>query len=184
MQRIGVFFDRDDTIIKDMIYLDNPADIEILPGASEAIHILNEKAIPAIIITNQSGIARGFFDEETLHEIHLELMSRLASMGAAVDAVYYCPHHPEGTVDKYRMECSCRKPEPGLLLQAAEDFCLDLASCYMVGDKPIDVETIHRVGGKGILLEKGPHGDTKNIPDFIARDLAEAVQWILEDIEK
>jgi len=184
LQRTGVFLDRDDTIIKDMIYLDNPGGIEILPGAAEAIGLLNEKGIPVIIITNQSGIARGFFSEETLHEIHLELMSRLASMGAAIDAVYYCPHHPEGTVAAYRRACPCRKPEPGLLYQAAKEFCLDLDSCYMIGDKPIDTETIHRVGGKGILLNPGKNGSASEKPDFIARDLVEAVQWILEDINK
>ncbi|MBN2297177.1 MAG: HAD family hydrolase [Deltaproteobacteria bacterium] len=182
MRKTGVFLDRDDTIIRDRIYLDNPDDIEILPGTCEAIHTLNQKGIPVIIITNQSGIARGLLDEETLHEIHLELMSRLASMGAMIDAVYYCPHHPEGSVAEYRKTCPCRKPEPGLLYQAAKEFCLDLNSCYMIGDKPIDVETIHRVGGKGILLTHLHNGDTGQKPDFTANDLVEAVQWILEDI--
>jgi len=182
LPKTGVFLDRDDTIIKDRIYLDNPADIEILPGAGDAIRALNSKGVPAIIITNQSGIARGLFDEERLHEIHLELMSMLADMGAMIDAVYYCPHHPEGIIDEYRKTCPCRKPEPGLLYRAAEDFCLDLNSCYMVGDKPMDVETIHRVGGKGILLTPWQDRTESQTADFTARDLVEAVQWILEDI--
>lgn len=182
MPKTGVFLDRDDTIIRDKIYLNNIADIEILPGTGDAIRALNEMGIPVIIITNQSGIARGLLDEERLNEIHLELMSMLAEQEARIDAVYYCPHHPEGTIDEYRKTCPCRKPEPGLLYQAAKDFCLDLNLCYMVGDKPIDVETIHRVGGKGILLTPPQNGDTSQKPDFIARNLFEAVQWILEDI--
>ena len=182
MSKPGVFLDRDDTVIKDMVYLRDPGKIEILPRVCDAIHALNEKNIPVIIITNQSGIARGILNEERLSEIHLNLLRLLAEQGARIDAIYYCPHHPEGTVDEYTHACSCRKPEPGLLLQAAKDFCLDLSSCYMIGDKPIDVETIHRVGGSGILLSgRGDH-NIQQRPDYIAHDLYEAVNWVLKDI--
>lgn len=184
MSRTGVFLDRDDTIIRDMVYLNDPGRIEILPRVCDAIHALNEKDIPAIIITNQSGIARGILSEETLSEIHLRLMSLLAENGARIDAIYYCPHHPEGNEGKYRTACSCRKPEPGLLLQAARDFCLDLSSCYMIGDKSIDVETIHRVGGKGILLSTETDHKTEHRPDHIAHDLHDAVAWVLEDMAR
>jgi len=182
LPKTGVFLDRDDTIIRDMVYLNDPDKIEILPRVCEAIHALNEKNIPVIVITNQSGIARGILSEEKLSEIHLELLSLLARQGARIDAIYYCPHHAEGTVEKYTHACSCRKPEPGLLLEAAKDFCLELSACYMIGDKAIDVETIHRVGGKGVLLSAGEAHNMQQRPDHIAHDLHEAVDWVLEDI--
>jgi D-glycero-D-manno-heptose 1,7-bisphosphate phosphatase len=182
LPKTGVFLDRDDTIIRDMVYLSDPGKIEILPRVVDAIRALNEKNIPAIIVTNQSGIARGILDEEKLSEIHMHLLNMLAKQEARIDAIYYCPHHPEGNPGKYSRACSCRKPEPGLLLQAAEDFCLELRSCYMIGDKSIDVETIHRVGGKGILLSTTTDHDIQQRPDHIAHDLHEAVNWVLEDI--
>ena len=184
MSRTGVFLDRDDTIIKDMVYLNDPGKIEILPRVCDAIHTLNERNIPAIIITNQSGIARGILSEEKLSEIHLRLLKLLAEQGARIDAIYYCPHHPDGNPGEYRTACSCRKPEPGLLLQAARDFRLDLSSCYMIGDKSIDVETIHRVGGKGILLSTGGDHDIQHRPDHLAHDLHDAVTWVLEDMTR
>lgn len=182
MRRTGVFLDRDDTVIKDMVYLNDPDKIDILPRVCDAVGTLNERNIPVIIITNQSGIARGILDEERLTEIHLRLLDLLAGQGARIDAIYYCPHHPEGTVDEYTHACPCRKPEPGMLLQAANDFALDLSSCYMIGDKPMDVETIHRVGGKGILLSEATYHDMKQQPEYIAHDLIDAVHWILEDL--
>lgn len=181
MSKTGVFLDRDNTIIKDKVYLRDPDEIEILPRVYDAIRALNEKEIPAIIITNQSGIARGILDEKVLAEIHQRLLSMLANQGAKIDAIYFCPHHPEGALDEYRKECSCRKPQPGMLHNAARDFGLDLHSCYMIGDKSIDVETIHKVGGKGILLKSSSGGQTDLKPEHIAHDLFEAVQWILED---
>lgn len=184
MSKTGVFLDRDNTIIRDMVYLSDPGKIEILPRVCDAIRALNEKNIPVIIITNQSGVARGILTEERLSEIHIKLLSLLAEQGAQIDAIYYCPHHPEGNPGKYRRACSCRKPEPGLLLQAAKDFCLDLSSCYMIGDKSIDVETIHRVGGRGVLLSTGTDHDIQQQPDQIAHDLHGAINWVLEDMTR
>jgi D-glycero-D-manno-heptose 1,7-bisphosphate phosphatase len=179
LSRRAVFLDRDDTVIVDRVYLSDPDGIELLPGAAEAIRLLNEAGVPVILVTNQSGVARGLFDEERVHEIHLRLMADLAERGARLDAVYFCPHHPEGRVPEYTMVCSCRKPAPGLLLQAALDFGLDLKACFMIGDKPDDVLAIHGVGGKGVLLEMGkPLGGV--VPDFTARTLLEAVQWVLD----
>lgn len=182
MRREGVFLDRDDTIIKDMVYLDDPDKIHILPKVCDAVTTLNQRNIPVIVITNQSGIARGILDEERLAQIHLRMLSLLARHNARIDAIYYCPHHPEGTVPQYSHACSCRKPEPGLLIQAARDFSLDLESCYMIGDKPIDVETIHRVGGKGVLLAGDQYQDDMQQPEYIAHDILDAVHWILKDI--
>ncbi|MCD6570789.1 MAG: HAD family hydrolase [Deltaproteobacteria bacterium] len=181
MSKIGVFLDRDDTVIKDKVYLRDPGEVEILPGVPGAIKQLNNKVIPVIIVSNQSGIARGYLDEERLAQIHDRLLSTLARQGATIDGVYYCPHHPEGVVEAYSRECECRKPSPGMLYKAARDFGLDLGKCYMVGDKSIDVETIHRVGGKGIIIGKG--NSYSIITEYIAKDLMDAVRWILKDID-
>lgn len=181
-QKTAVFLDRDDTILKDPGYLSDPALIDILPGAAKAIRTLNDSGIPAIIITNQSGIARGFFDEKTLASIHGKLREMLADQGAAIDAIYYCPHYSEGIVEEYRMTCTCRKPEPGLLLKAAQDFGLDLGRCYLVGDKPIDIETIHRVGGRGILIGREEDTQMSVSPEYRAPTLIDAVEWILKDM--
>jgi D-glycero-D-manno-heptose 1,7-bisphosphate phosphatase len=180
----AVFLDRDETIIRDPGYLSDPNGIDILPGAAEAIRVLNESGIPAIIITNQSGIARGFFKEETLEAIHKRLTTLLAGQGARIDAIYYCPHHIEGIREEFRVACTCRKPQPGLLLRAAEDFGLDLIHCYLVGDKPIDIETIHKVGGKGILVGTGKDTALQKKADFMAASVKDAVHWILKDMKR
>ncbi len=184
MSKAAVFLDRDDTIIRDKGYLSDPEGIEILAGVPEAIRILNSRSIPVIVITNQSGIARGFFDEETLRTIHKRLLALLREQGAVIDAIYYCPHLSEGAVRKYAIACTCRKPDTGMLIQAARDFGLDLPSCFMVGDKPEDIEVIHRVGGKGVFMSTGKHHDTGHRADFIAHDLIQATQWILSTMRK
>jgi D,D-heptose 1,7-bisphosphate phosphatase len=175
----AVFLDRDDTIIRDRVYLSDPDGIEILPGAAEGIRLLNEAGVPAILVTNQSGIARGLFDEARLAEIHERLLALLEARGARIDAIYYCPHHPEGKIPELTRVCECRKPAPGLLLKAARDFGLDIRTCFMIGDKPEDVLTIRGVGGRGVLVDAGKpvRGDVE--PDFVAQDLVQAVQWIL-----
>lgn len=180
----GVFLDRDDTIIRDRVYLSDPDGVEILPGAAEAIQTLNRKGIPVIMVTNQSGIARGIFDMDALNRIHHRLTALMAQRDARIDAIYFCPHHPEGTREEYRVSCSCRKPEPGMLREAAEAFGLDLVLCYMVGDKPDDIEAIHRVGGKGILINTGTGIAMAVKPEFVARDMPDAVRWILEDMQR
>ena len=181
MLKSAVFLDRDDTIIRDVPYLNDPQAIQLLPGAAEAIRRLNEARIPAIMVTNQSGIARGFLTEEILSSIHDRLIRLLGNRGALIDAVYYCPHHPEGTVAAFSMECACRKPAPGMLLKAALDFGLDLKRSYLVGDKAIDIETITNVGGAGILI--APDGSTMGGAAHVAADLPDAVQWILKDLK-
>ncbi len=184
LRKSAVFLDRDDTLIRDMGYLSDPDGIELLPGAAEGLLVLNQAGIPAIVITNQSGIARGLFDEKTLHVIHARLVKMLKMDGARIDALYYCPHHPQGIVEQYRMACPCRKPEPGMLHQAARDFGLDLAACYLVGDKEEDMETIHRVKGTGILIRTNRHVVLEKEPGYIAADLPEAVHWILETMKR
>ena len=181
MLKSAVFLDRDDTIIRDVPYLNDPRAIQLLPGAADAIRSLNEARIPAIMVTNQSGIARGFLTEEILSSIHDRLIRLLGNRGALIDAVYYCPHHPEGTVAAFSMECACRKPAPGMLLKAALDFGIDLRQSYLVGDKAIDIQTIAAVGGAGILV--APQGSTISGAAYIAADLPDAVRWILKDLK-
>ncbi|HNY63813.1 MAG TPA: D-glycero-beta-D-manno-heptose 1,7-bisphosphate 7-phosphatase [Deltaproteobacteria bacterium] len=184
MSRRAVFLDRDDTLIRDRVYLSDPDAVELMPGAAHAVSLLNRAGLPVILVTNQSGIARGFFDEERLALIHARLRSLLEEQGARIDAVYYCPHHPQGTVERFSVPCDCRKPAPGMLRQAARDFGLDLPSCFMVGDKEEDIAAIHSVGGKGILVETGKPYKRKQKPDFVTHDLVQAVQWILRCTEK
>jgi D-glycero-D-manno-heptose 1,7-bisphosphate phosphatase len=141
--------------------------------------MLNEKGIPAIIITNQSGIARGLFDETALQAVHERLTGILARNFARIDAIYFCPHYPEGIIEKYAMRCNCRKPETGLLEKAATDFSLKLSRCYFIGDKKSDMQAIQSVGGKGVLVGKRPD---KVKSDHDAKDILDAVNWILGDI--
>lgn len=178
----AVFLDRDDTLIRDTGYLSDPDAIELLPGAADGLRALNRAGLPVIVVTNQSGIARGLLTEQTLHVIHARLLKMLKGEGTRIDAVYYCPHHRDGAVAEYRMACTCRKPAPGMLLQAARDFSLDLARCYLVGDKADDMEAIHRVGGTGILIRTAKEVIVDPPPRHIARDLKDAADWILEDI--
>jgi D-glycero-D-manno-heptose 1,7-bisphosphate phosphatase len=182
--KTAVFLDRDDTLIRDRIYLSDPEEVELLPGAGEAVCMLNKLGIPAIVVTNQSGIARGRLDVETLDAIHARMKSLLSLEDAFLDAIYYCPHHPEGIIEEYRIVCSCRKPKPGLLLEAAGTFGLDLGLCYMVGDKPADIEVIHRVGGKGILVGKNRNQALRGDPDRTSDDILAAVHWVLEDLKR
>ncbi len=177
----AVFLDRDDTLIRDTGYLSDPDGIEILPGAVEGLRLLNEAGIPAIVVTNQSAIARGLLDEKTLHVIHARLLKMLRARGVRIDALYYCPHHPQGSVEQYRVACSCRKPEPGMLLDAARDFSLDLRRCCLVGDKAEDILAIHRVGGTGILIRTEREVRVEPGPEYTASDLRDAVEWILEN---
>lgn len=179
MSATGVFLDRDDTLIKDIPYLSDPEKVKLMPGAGEAIRMLNEKGIPAIIITNQSGIARGLFDETELQAVHERLTGILARNSARIDAIYFCPHYPEGIIEKYAVRCNCRKPKTGLLERAAADFSLILKRCYFIGDKKSDMEAIHRVGGKGLLVGKRK---VRVKSDYDAKDILDAVNWILGDI--
>lgn len=187
MKNRAVFLDRDGTINEDVHYLSDPKMFKLLPGAAEAIKLLNMSSLKSIVVTNQAGVARGFFTEETVKRIHEEMKHQLAEKGAYIDAIYYCPHHATEGIGKYKKNCWCRKPNPGMLQRAANDLDLDLESCYLVGDKIIDVETGKKVGCTTFLILTGDKPqqmehlkkDCLN-PDFILRDLYEAVKKILE----
>jgi D-glycero-D-manno-heptose 1,7-bisphosphate phosphatase len=184
-RRPAVFLDRDGTIIKDVGYLSRLDDIELLPGSIDAIRALNRAALPVIVITNQSGIARGYFTEEFLADAHRALAARAEAGGARIDAFYYCPHHARGTVAKYATSCECRKPGAELLRRAAADLSVDLSRSYMVGDKWLDVGAGRAAGAQAILVRSGfgwfeeQHPRPDLAADAIVDNLAAAASWIL-----
>jgi D-glycero-D-manno-heptose 1,7-bisphosphate phosphatase len=186
MKRWGVFLDRDGVINEEVGYLSNLEALKLIPGAARAIRHLNRLHIPVIVVTNQAGVARGYFSEQRVHEIHEALSRLLAAEDAHIDRYYYCPHHPTEGLGPYRLDCGCRKPKPGMLLKAAEEFGLNLKRCYIVGDKALDIETGWRAGTRTILVLTGYGEETwRNWsfifkPDRVARNLQEAVEWILE----
>ncbi len=180
----AVFLDRDGTIIEDTGYVHERDKVRFLPGASQAIKSLNENGFRVIIITNQAGVARGYFTEEAVKEINSFVQESLANEGAFIDMIYYCPHHVEGIIDEYKKECYCRKPNPGMIEQAVRDFDIDLKNSFVVGDHLSDVEAGRRAGCKTILIAGG-HSQNKGeeslqISNYVAPDLSEAVKWLIE----
>lgn len=178
MAKRTVFIDRDGTIARDVHYCRRPEDFELLPTVPEAIKILNDSAFKVIVITNQSGIARGYFTEHTLAKIHAKMEDELAELGAKVDAIYYCPHHPDDG-------CQCRKPGTALFRQAAQDMAIDFSLSYMVGDLPMDIEAGKSLGCKTVLVTTGPKAgeDVHDSPDYTANNLIEAALWIVTDAD-
>jgi D-glycero-D-manno-heptose 1,7-bisphosphate phosphatase len=181
----AAFIDRDGTIVLDKHYLADPRGLEVIPTVPEGIKKLNDANIPVIMITNQSGIARGKFDEAALELIHQRLFEILEDSGAIVNGLYYCPHMPNAG-------CDCRKPKPGMLLRARKEHGFDLSKSYVVGDRMLDIEMAHSVGAIGVLVpEPGDqyHVDaemeaSKEMPDMRKATFVEAVDWILRDIDR
>jgi D,D-heptose 1,7-bisphosphate phosphatase len=183
----AVFLDRDGTINEEVGYLDRLEKLKILPEAFEAIRLINQTGMKAVVISNQSGIARGYFDEAFVESLHVRIQALLMEHNAWIDGFYYCPHHPTEGTGVYRRACTCRKPEPGLLIRAAQELDIDLARSYMVGDMPKDVEAAGRSGAKGILVQTGygaEHHTFSVQPHYIATDILDAVRWIMKDREK
>jgi len=193
----AIFLDRDGTLIEEVGYLQRLEDIQIYPEAFEAVEKINRSGARAIVITNQSAIARGLIDKEDLEQLHRFISDEFRQKGARIDAFYHCPHHPtEGTGANTRT-CDCRKPQPGLLLCAAQDLQLDLEASHMIGDTLRDIEAGHRAGCRSILVKTGygqeevlslgggkasPSSsiDPLKQPDHVAINILEAVNWILE----
>jgi D-glycero-D-manno-heptose 1,7-bisphosphate phosphatase len=183
----AVFLDRDGTVNEEVGYLSELSQLRLIPGAAEAIRRLNEAGLPVVLVTNQSGVARGYFPEAFVEETHRLLKKLLAGEGARLDAIYYCPHHPTAGDSRYTAACNCRKPATGLLDSAARDLKIDLHRSYMVGDKWSDVELGQRAGALSILVATGFAADAPvnrrpahvREPDLVAPDLAAAVDWIL-----
>ncbi len=185
--RPAVFLDRDGTINEQMGYINHISRFQLLPGVGEAIRVLNEHYLPVVVVTNQSGLARGYFPESLLDEVHQEMTFMLAQEGAHIDGLYICPHHPEAKEERFRVDCNCRKPKTGLLEQAATDLNIDLRRSFVVGDRWSDLRCGAAVGATTILVLTGyGRGDAAYIgpgqvvqPDYIAEDLGAAVRWIL-----
>ncbi len=187
--RRAAFLDRDGTIIADIGYLDDPEDIDFIPGAAMAIRSLNEAGIAVIILSNQSGVARGFFSIEKAREIETALIEKLKEQGALVDASYFCPHHPEGKVPEFSLRCRCRKPLPGMAETAATRFNIDMSKSWVIGDKASDIGLAKNIGAEALLVRTGVGKETETALDpgdsiAVFDTISEAVNRIIETISK
>jgi D-glycero-D-manno-heptose 1,7-bisphosphate phosphatase len=153
--RPALFLDRDGVLNVEVEYLHDPAALVLLPGAAAAVAAVNRRGVPVVVVTNQAGIARGYYDEAAYRALMRRLGEALAAAGARLDADYHCPHHPEAGLGPYRVACACRKPRPGMLLQAARDLGLDLRRSALVGDKLSDLEAARAAGCAAILVRTG-----------------------------
>jgi D,D-heptose 1,7-bisphosphate phosphatase len=183
----AIFLDRDGTIIKDKNYAYKKEDIKFLPKSIEGLKLLQDNNYNLIIVTNQSGIARGFFSETDYFNFRDELHHKLELKGVNIDAEYFCPHHFEEGRGKYRINCTCRKPNPGMILEAKKDFNLNLDYCWMIGDRESDIIAGWRANCKSIFIsskleEKIFHNPI--FPNFFAKDLLEAAIYITQNKNK
>lgn len=187
--RPAVFLDRDGTINEEVGYLHEVERLSLIPGAAVAIKRLNDHALLAVCISNQSGVARGYHSEDAVLEINTRLEELLWAEGARLDGIYFCPHHPTEGEDPYRIDCGCRKPGTAMIEQAVSDLSIDLARSFLIGDRLTDIETAHNAGVKGVLVLTGygaeeyahVHPGYSAVPDHVSRDIAEAVDWILRN---
>lgn len=182
-KRRAVFLDRDGTIIRHVELMRRVADLKFLPHVARAIRAFNKLGFLVVIITNQPVVARGLATPKEIDRIHAVLVRRLRAKGASVDAVYFCPHHPNADVRRYRLMCSCRKPEPGMILKALKKYKINPRQSYIVGDGLIDVVAGKRAGLKTILVKTGPgsrqDSKYKRIrPDFSVKNLSQAAKII------
>jgi D-glycero-D-manno-heptose 1,7-bisphosphate phosphatase len=183
----AVFIDRDGTISDEVGYINHATRFRLFPYAASAIKLLNENGWLAIVITNQAGVARGYFSEDMIQTVHKRMTKELETGGARLDAVYYCAHHPSIGEPPYRFDCDCRKPKPGLISRAAKDFDIGLSESWMVGDRYSDVELARNAGVKSMFVMSGygrgewEHQRTSwnQQPDLVAEDLLEAVRVIV-----
>ena len=184
MNRGAVFLDRDGTINEEMGYINHLSRFVLLPQAAPAIQGLNRAGLKVVVVTNQSGAARGYFPETLVGQVHALMGKLLAAEGARVDAIYTCLHLPEA-------KCACRKPQPKLIQDAARDLGLDLSRSYLVGDRYMDIQTAQNAGVKGVLVLTGyglgeyeQRSSRSPAPAHVAQDLLEAADWIIEDLKK
>jgi D-glycero-D-manno-heptose 1,7-bisphosphate phosphatase len=190
MAQTGIFLDRDGTINNEVEFLRTSDQLKLIPRSADAIAELNELGFKIFILTNQSGIARGILTENDLHRIHTKLLQLLEEQNAHIDKIYYCPHHPEGSIEKYTKACECRKPKPGMYRAAAKEYNIDLSRSFVIGDKMIDIQAGNNCGAHTILVLTG-YGKTELEDcrrngvkiDYIAKDLYEAVQFVKRSVD-
>jgi D-glycero-D-manno-heptose 1,7-bisphosphate phosphatase len=187
-QRRAVFMDRDGTISEEIGYVNHPSRYRVFPYSAEAVRLLNEAGWLAILVTNQAGVARGYFTEDVITAVHNVLKHELSERGAELDAIYYCAHHPTVGEAPYRFDCDCRKPKPGLIERAAAEFEIDLQQSWMIGDRYSDIELARNAGVHSAFVLSGygrgeweyQRAAWKHEPELVAEDLLEAVRKIVE----
>jgi D-glycero-D-manno-heptose 1,7-bisphosphate phosphatase len=183
----AVFIDRDGTISEEVGYINHLSRFNLFPFAAEAIKKLNQNGWLAIVTTNQAGVARGYFTEDMIEAVHQRMVEGLARAGAKLDSIYYCAHHPTLGEGPYRLDCDCRKPKPGLISRAAEDFQIDLSKSWMVGDRYSDIELARNAGVNSAFVLTGygrgewehQRGSWSHQPDFVGENLLEVVDYIV-----
>jgi D-glycero-D-manno-heptose 1,7-bisphosphate phosphatase len=180
-QQQALFLDRDGTLVHPGHYPSRPEDLHLYEGIGPALRVLQEAGFRLVVITNQAGLARGYFTEPDLRRMHDHLVNELAGLGVRLDGIYYCPHHPEGVVAELAIRCDCRKPQPGMLLKAADDLDLDLQRSWFIGDTLDDVEAGNRVGCRTTLVDLGterfPTQEIR-VPHFVGRDTLHALRIV------
>lgn len=191
MKRPAVFIDRDGTLSEEVGYLNHPSRFRIFPYSPAAIKLLNDNDWLAIVVTNQAGVARGYFSEDIIAAIHDRLNEELENKAARLDAIYYCAHHPSVGEPPYRMDCDCRKPKTGLIKRAKNDFDIDLDASWMIGDRYSDIEMARNAGVRSAFVLSGyglgeweyQRSNWKHQPDLVSKNLFEAVKSIIEGKE-
>ncbi len=187
MNRRAILMDRDGTVCDEVGYVNHVDRLRLLPRSAEAIRAANEAGFQTVVLTNQAGVARGYFHEALIDQVHERLRELLAAEGARLDGIYYCPHHPRVGAEAYRKDCECRKPKPGMLFRARDEMGVDLARSYMIGDSVRDIEAGRRGGATPVLVLTGyGRGEWEHQrerwtvePAHVAPDLLDAVRWIL-----
>ena len=185
--RAAVFLDRDGTLAHEVGYINHPSRFRLYPWAVDAVRMINDAGMLAVVVTNQAGVARGYFPESVIHEVHATMTAAMAAGGARLDGIYYCPHHPDVGDTPYRLDCDCRKPRPGLLKRAAADLGADLGRSFVVGDRHGDLALAWSVGARGALVKTGyGRGELTHLapswprpPDLIAEHALDAVERLL-----
>lgn len=185
MGAAAVFLDKDGTVLEDVPYSVDESKMRVLQGAAEGLRLLASSGYRLLVVSNQSGVARGHFPERALVAVERRLREMLAELGVPLEGVYFCPHHPEGVVPRYAVSCSCRKPQPGLILRAADEHGLDVARSWMIGDILDDVEAGRRAGCRTVLIDNGNETEWKisaeRRPDHAAKDLLQAAALIVSE---
>lgn len=188
--RGAIFLDRDGTITEEVGYVNHIDRAQIFPWAPEAIRLIKSSGLPVVVVTNQSGVGRGYFTEELVAQIHQKIQDELVAMGTGLDAFYYCPHSPRAVLEAYRQDCRCRKPSTGMAEEAAKQFGIDLTTSYVVGDTYRDMQMGFNIGARTILLMTGyGRGEYEHhrsgwprMPDLIAENLLEAAEQVLQEL--